>query len=342
MAYTNSNLVTAQAKLLDNFKNGELRYRNPATYLEILKNSQIMFPNYDQLRTMESRTVEADYMKRGSRSLGSARSHNHTGTVGTTGTLTPSWTTYTDPFTNWLKQGNNNLYSLDEMIANEVENVVKNFAEGLETVATDFIFSSRSHVNIATVEGGFDSETHVYEIEDDKEKRVGQIIKSIMEINKYASSGIVVFCDTVMFNKVSFYAQQGQANNENLAFQFMGIMWVHSVELYTSASGLGYESGFAVVCQEGTIGALPHIPKENAMGIDTKVNTYSTILNPIDGLNYAVHEYWAVGDGTSYGGYTQDVKREIQISIDLAFEDAPLSTSGETVLQAFALIPASV
>ena len=58
----------------------------------------------------------------------------------------------------------------------------------------------------------------------------------------------------------------------------------------------------------------------------------------MDGLNYAVHEYDTRADGTGSGGQTQDVKIERQVSIDLAFDDAPLDTVGETVLHAFSLV----
>lgn len=339
MAYTASNLLNAQAKLLGAFQSGELRARIPATYLEFLKNSQIMFPNFQELRTREDRTLVAYYLKRASRALGAARLHNHTGTVGESGTLTPSWATYADVFTYTLKQGNNNMYSLDEMTANEIVNVMKNFSEGLETAATTFAFNNRSGVNSCAIGGTFDAGDDVFQIKSTDEKKVGLIVKSMMDINKY-SGVLTVFCDTALFNKMYWYANQGQANSENTAFQFAGINWVHSVGLYTSAAALGYTEGFGITVASGLIGALPHIPKENVQGIETKVNKYGTILNPIDGQNYAVHEYVATLDGTGTGGYTQDVKTEVQVSIDIAFEDAPLSTANETVLQAFGFVGA--
>ena len=43
-------------------------------------------------------------------------------------------------------------------------------------------------------------------------------------------------------------------------------------------------------------------------------------------------------NGSSLGGYTQDVKIETEISLDIAYEHAPLSTASETPLLAFALV----
>jgi|WetSurMetagenome_2_1015567.scaffolds.fasta_scaffold32010_1 hypothetical protein len=336
--YTTSNLGTAQAKLLGAFQSGELRSRNPVTFLEFIRNAQIMYPSYDQLRVREDRTVTAYYLKRASRSLTTARSHNHTGNRGDSGSLSPSWTTYSDPFSNSLKQGNNNVFDLQTMLNNDLQNSIKNFAEGTETLAAAYLFNNKSGVNAAAVDGAFDTTNDVYEIEADKEKRSIQIVQTVMDINKYAGS-LIVFCDSVAWNKFNFYANQGSANAENLAFQFAGVRFVHSVDLTASALTLGYTEGFWIVVPDGMIGALPHIPKENRMAVNTKVNQYGTVLNPVDGLDYAIHSYETLADGSSYGGYTQDVVTQYQLSIDLAFDHAPLSASGETPLQAFAIIP---
>ncbi len=77
---TTANLVKAQAKLIAAFQSSELRFRYPATYLALKQNSQIMFPNYEELRKREDRTVETNYATRSKRTLGTARTHNHTGT----------------------------------------------------------------------------------------------------------------------------------------------------------------------------------------------------------------------------------------------------------------------
>jgi len=88
----------------------------------------------------------------------------------------------------------------------------------------------------------------------------------------------------------------------------------------------------------GTFGVLPWIPKQNRMGVETKVNKYASLMNPIDGFSYAVHSYEAVADDTANNGYAQDVVTQYEISIDQSLNKAPLSTASETVFQAFALV----
>lgn len=336
-----ANLVKAQAKLIGAFQAQELRYRNPVTYLAFKRSGAVMFPNYDELRKREDRVIETNYKLRANRSLATGgRVHNHTGTKADTSTLTPSWTTYSDKFNMSLKQADNSLYNEDEQMAHEVQEVVANFAEGLETVATNYIFNNRSQVNIATAEGSFDGTDYVWEIPEADEDRLIQITRSVMHANKYSDSNLMIFCDTIAYNKMLFKAAQGAQNSTNLSFQFNGVTFVHSVELGALGGALAsaYAKGFWIVAEAGTFGVLPHIPKQNRMGVETKENSYSSLSNPIDGFPYAVHSYETRADDSANNGYTQDVVTQYEISIDQAFEKAPLSTANETVFQAFAIV----
>lgn len=342
--YTTSNLLTAQAKLIAAFVNSEMRFREPRVFKLFLQNSSIMLPDYAQLRTREDRAITAYFKLRASRSLGTGRSHNHTGNRGDSGSLTPSWTTYKDVYSHSLKQANRNVFSLIEMMANDLQNSLINHIEGHEATAAAYLFAQRSEVNGATVEGNFNTVTDTFEIPDDGTSlgfgafniRAAQITNVVMEINKWGGAYTVV-CDTVAFDKFKAQMAQGAANMLNLSFNFGGVEFIHSVDLYAMSSGLGYTDGYWIVVPTGTIACLPHIPKENREGVDTKMQNYGSIINPIDGNTYAIHEYATVGDTSATGGYTQDEVTQIETTIDLAFEKAPLSVSLESPLQAFAI-----
>ena len=337
---TTANLVKAQAKLLGAFQSSELRFRFPATYLALRAMSSIMFPNYDVLRTREDRVVETNYASRSSRALGSARTHNHTGVKGDTALLTPTWTSYTDKFNMSLKQADISIYDESEQMFQELSNTVSNFMEGYETAATAYLFNNRSGVNIATAEGTFDATDDVFEIAEAKETRAIQISKIAMDANKYPM-GATYFCDSISYAKFEYYAAQGASNQTNLSFQFNGITFVHSVELGALGAGLvsAYAKGFWLVVPNGTVATLPWIPKQNREGVDKfPIATYSNILNPVDGETYALHSYAVGTDDSANNGYTQDVVTQYEISQDLAFVKAPLTTASETPILAFAIV----
>lgn len=341
---TNAALVNAQAKLLAEYANPELRSVDNVTFRTLLEAKNIMFPSYEGLRTREDRPVDAKFVNRSARALGTARAHNHTGTVGTAGSLTPSWATKSDKFAISLKQADNNVFELEEMLMAELKNVWLNFDAGFETLAVNHIFSNRSGVNVATQEGTFDAVDDVFEINETNDgDRFMQIMVSNLHVNKYRNVPLDFYCDTVAFNKLEKQSAQGAGNSTNLNFQFTkgNNRFIHSVELGALGAGLvsAYSQGFVIAVPRGTVSALPWIPKQNRDGVEVPgIAKYGTLSNPADGAMYALHTYADRADGTATGGYTQDVVSEYEISLDVAFENAPLSTATESTLLAFALV----
>jgi len=338
--YLTSNLAKAQAKLIQRFGSADKRFRDPAVHKLFLRNAQIMFPDYEMLRTREDRTVEAYFNEQTSRALGTGRSHNHTGGKGNSGVLTPAWTTYNDKFSISLKQADNNIYSLEEMFMNEIENTIRNFMKGLETVSSTYLFNNRSGVNVATAEGTFNGVQDVFEVAVANIERFLQIAITSMDVNEYQGMRYSVVADTVMWNRLNFQFNQGSANSTNLSFQFGGVEIIHSPDLSTLAGGLGspYTQGFMILVPEGMIGALPWIPKQNRAGVINVENSYGAIMNPFDAQQYAMHSYMERADETATNGYTQDTLTQYELSLDIAYEHAPLSTVNETPIMAFGIV----
>lgn len=338
--YTLANLVKAQAKLNGAFASTEKRFRTPETFLTYINGSRDFFPNYETLRAREDRTLEANYFLRTARALTNARTHNHSGTHGDSGVLTPSFTTYTDKFALTIKQADGSIFDAAEEYNDKIMNVVANFAEGLESVAVNHAFANRSGVNSAVVEGTFNATNDAFEITDSTHgNRAIQITNIVMDINKYSKNPLVIVCDSISYNKFQYLAAQGVSNATNTSFQFNGVRFVHAPALYALAVALDatYTKGFWLAIPEGTIGQLNWIPKQNRLGLVTSVNMYGSLLNPVDGLQYGVHMYETRADGSAVNGRTQDVLTEVEVSIDIALEKAPLSVAGETSIFAFAL-----
>lgn len=338
--YTSTDLVNAQARFLGKFGSNDLNYRVPSVFLEFLRNTAIMLLSYEQLKTRDDRAIQISYRTRTSRALGSARAHNHSGAHGDTATLTPTWTVYQDPFSISLKQADNNTLSYGEMLANELENSMINFSEGLETAATAYAFNNRSGVNVSTEEGTFDAVDDTFEItESTNGDRAMQITLMSMKDNKY-SGGMTVFCDNVSYNKFMYQANQGSGNADNLSFQFNGANFVNATELGALGAGLvsAYSKGYWICVPDGTISALPWIPIQNRNGVSTRLSDYGTVFNPIFGLDMALHSYEALADGTATNGMTQDVYDRMELSLDISFNHAQSTTANLTPLMAFALV----
>lgn len=338
--YAATALAKAQPKLIEKFASTELREIDPVTYKALRRSSEIMFPSHKELRGREDRTIEAGYLTRTVRSLGTGRNYNPSGSTGVSAVLTPSFTTYNDVFSLSMKQAGNNTFAYEEMMQGTIENVLKNFSKGNEANSVTYIYNNRSAVNIGVAEGTFNSTNSVFEIaESAVGNRMAQITDTNMAENLY-SGALTIFCDSIAWNKMKFLAQQGGNNAVNTQFQFEGKTYVRSLGLTAKAALLGYTKGFWIAAEDGTFGILDWIPKENRDGRIQNTARWSMFSNPIDGCDYAVYTYGIPQDSSATGGYTQDWLDNIEFSIDLAPEIAPtdIGGAGETVLQAFALI----
>ena len=205
--------------------------------------------------------------------------------------------------------------------------------------------TNRSGVNTYTRQGTFNAVNDAFEITVattsvlDTGYRIVQIIKSTMEANKWRGGTLVAYCDTIMYDKLEALSANGAGNNINSSFQFSGVEFIKSVELDALAVALDatYTNGYCVVAQKGTLAVLDWIPIQNRQGVVTSVNRYGTLIDPNTGLTLGTHSYEARADMSAVSSENQDVKVENQVFTSLSFNHAPLTTTDETPLQAFAL-----
>lgn len=341
MSYAATALAKGQGKLIQKYASTELREIDPVTYKALRKSTEIMFPSHKDLRTREDRPIEASYFTRAKRNLGTGRSATPSGVVGSSNVLTPSFTTSSDTFLMTMKTGGANVLGYQDTMDYQIENTLKNFSAGNETLAVNYIFNNRSSVNVGVADGTFNAVNTTYEINDtDKFNRSIVITETNMAENLYGGMALTIFCDSVSFNRFALLSQQGVANALNTSFQFAGKTFVRSLALTAKAAVLGYTKGYWIAAPDGTFGILDWIPQQNIKGEDKGFAKWSTFHNPIDEADYAVYIYGQPLDGSASGGYTQDWVENIEFSIDLAPELAPtdLGGAGETVLQAFALV----
>lgn len=343
--YTLANLVKAQIKLQGEFAANDQRYRIPEVFRLFLNGAEQFFPNYKQLKTSDTRVVETNYFKRTAQTLiTTGRAHNHTGTGGDSGTLTLTWQTYSTTFSMTLKQADTSIYSWQEEFTNEIRNKVIDFANGLDAVAGTYIFSNRSGATKGTVTGkvAFNATNDVYVVDGTVKDEIGTLIKLTADVNAYQNAPLGIVCDTILYSNITKLLNQGAGNSANTSFQFGNMRFIHDPAMNARAVALDatYSEGFAVVVPQGHIACADWIPTQNRNGVETTVNMYGSLLNPVDGLQYAVHSYEGRADGTSVNGQKQDVLTETEVSIDLSFNHAPSSVADETPLMAFAIVTA--
>ena len=333
--YLPSVLLKAQAKIDASMQAPEFRYKMTPAFEVAKQNSNFLIPNYEALKTSDSRAVETYIINRSSRSAGSARAYDHSGVNGDTTAVSLTWATYTDKFKLSLKQGDRNIFDNAELLAKQYMNAFINIHNAIGTAAQDYLSTNKNQVELTSPKGATWNDTNnAYVISAADSNRFAQRVKSIMRQDNYNTNTFDVIADPTQYADLEYIANQGTGNSTNWGFQYNGLNIAESTEITVPDNF----TGAAFVMPAGTFGVLPWIPKKNREGwgdMESYVGGYGTIVDPISGLTMAVHGYAERADNDTTGSEVQDVNYEFEVSIDLAFLSAPLSTSDASVINLF-------
>jgi len=327
MAYfVPSALLAGQAKFDERFQKGEWRLPDSAAINAAAK-AEIANPSLTEIRTREDRTVYAYFPIRQTATSGSARSATHTGARGDSLSKTLSWTTYSEPFSISIKQADNNVFSFAEMYAATLQNALINLIAGIDAAFVAALVADKTQVNNGGGNGTVNSDDDIYEVPLSEANYFFQNAKQTLWYNLFRGP-IVGIVDDKAFGLMQRLQAQGSANATNYGFQFAGMEIMGTTR---TVLGTGY-NGSGVFFENGLVAIIPWIPKQNRKPLDpekamTYIGDYGQINVPqFPGVNFAIHAYGSRADNGSYGGYTQDVTLEFEVSLDIAYQSAPLST----------------
>lgn len=346
--FVESNLVAAQAKFASRFSELELRRKQNPALVMALKNLTATIPDHIQLRTREDRAVNAYLFKRRGSSNGTARAARPSGSKGNSVQVGLTWQTLAETFQISMKQGDNNVFSYQEMLMNEMLQAAQNLHDRLGTLFLNHLISNRNQLNLADPQGAsWNGTADAYEVNAADQTFFFQKLASIMKQHYYRGQ-LDVIADSLAFQKAQQLRAQGAQNATNLTFQFDELNIVNTTENILS----GY-NGTALAMPAGSFAALPWIPKQNRQGYgdyESYNGGYGTMIDPlgatIDGLDengqpvsvpltFAVYAYTQAADDQAANGYTQDQVTTFEISIDVAPTLAPVTGANESVVNAF-------
>ena len=328
--YAAAVLAKAQVMYNQRMKEAEMREKPSATLSTLLKNTQFLVPDIRDLRDREDRATKAYIQDRAARALTSSRTHNHSGAVADATEVDIDFTSYVDKFSTSLKRGDNNVFSDAEILSHEIQNAFTNLHEGIETSLVTWLDTNKTTVGTAAKRTSYNAVNDAYEIALANKDEYWHIIKSIFRQEKFSGTNIDVIADSLLASTGEFQAQQGQGNSTNLGFQFSGLNIVESIEV-TDAN---YAGGVSFAMPAGMTGIIDWIPKQNRMGkgnFDSVLGGFSTIVDPLTGLSFAVHGFTERADTSGSNGNTQDEVTQWEISLDLSPQHAQIATPGAGV-----------
>ena len=341
--YEPSKLVDGQAKFSDRMQSGEYRTPNSSA-INTARSGALASPSLNLLRDREDRAVKAYFPIRKAATNGVGRAALHTGANGDSQSETITWSTFSEPFSISLEQGNNNVLSFDEQYAADLKNAVFNIIKRVDTWFVAQLVADKTQVADDHGFGELEGIEFDYQVALADEDLFFENVQAYLEGNDYMGglSGILDSRLKVLANKIS---NQGSGNSLNTQFTVEGydsltatnktILDVTTPDY--KASGIFFETGL--------VGVLDWIPKKNRKPLDP-----SKIMNNVGdfgsfhveelGMDFAISAYSTRVDGSSENGTAQDVKIQFEISVDMAYVSAPLSTANASVVHTAGILPA--
>jgi hypothetical protein len=328
MAYfVPSALVAGQAKFTERMTSGEWRLPDSVAFAAAAK-SLIANPSLQEIRTREDRSIYAYFPIRQTAIGSSARAYNHTGARGDSLSKTITWTTFAEPFSISIKQADNNIFSFAEMYAATLQNAVLNLINRADVWYVAALLADKTQVNNGGGKGTWNGTSLNMEIPLSEQNYFFQNARQMMQYNLFRSQLIAVADDSALVLAQRLQAL-GSANAVNYGFQFQGIDVLGTTRTILGTTNYG---GSALVYENGLVAIEPWIPVQNRKALDPEKaysynGDYGKFTVPtLPGVDFAIHAYSLRADNASLGGYTQDLQMEVEVSFDLAYVSAPIST----------------
>lgn len=337
--YVDSALLAFQSRINKKFSEAELREQQNPILSVGLANQDYLVTNPQAVRESTSRAVKGYQHKRRAASNGTTRAYNHTGSQGDSQEVTLNWGTFSETMSILLTLGDDNVIKRPEILDNSIMQVQRILRERIGKYNLEQLHAARTGASNATVKNAtFNATTDTFLIDD--EEMFWANIASVMRQHKYYEK-LDVLTDSVLFPKYRKLYNQGTNNGTNSNFQFSDFnnVWEHT--LLGTDVATDYSNGTAIVLPQNSFAFIPWVPAINRKGhgdYESYLGGYGTLPDATGlPLTYAVHGYAQRVDGSAAGGSAQDVRLELEISIDVAFQAQELSAADETPIYEFAL-----
>lgn len=344
--FTSSALLAFQSKINKRYNANELREQQNPILRNGLAYSDFIIGNVQDVKQSDKRAVYTYYLKKMSAGNGTARTFAPTGTQADSGQVTLTWVTFSENLGINMQVGMDNVFNTMTLLDHEIMEKQRILRERIGQYIVSQLYSSRTQASPATTATRnmtWDAVNFAFKNDGAQANLFYENAASIMRQAKYYDK-LDVVADPIIAKVARFNQFQGAGNQQNLAYQFQsynpgGIM-EHSSLGNEVAIDASFSNGFALVLPFSSFAVIPWIPKINRDGFGDYESYNGGFGTVPDGagqaLTYAVRAWAQKADTSALGGTVQDIHLDMELSVDIAFCNAPMSTAGETAIYAFA------
>jgi len=344
--FTSSALLAFQSKINKKYNAAELRELQNPILRQALSYSDLVVANVAQIKQSDKRTVYGYFLKKTAATNGTARNFAPTGTQGDSGQITLPWVTCSEPLGINMQVGMDNVFDTMTLLDHMIMDKQRILRERIGTYIVTQLHANRTQT--APVTAGirnmvWNGANFAFENDAAQLSFFYENAASVMRQNKYYDKFDVV-ADPIIAKQARFNQFQGAGNAQNLAYQFQsynpnGIM-EHST--LGNEVATAYISGCAIVLPTASFSVIPWIPQINRNGMGDYESFNGGFGTLPDGsgmpLTYAVRGWAQKQDTSAAGGTVQDIHMDLELSVDISFNVAPISVTGETAIYEFGQI----
>ena len=353
---TPTNLLAAIARVTEKYMQAEFRMPDTAA-LSTAYIGEKTEPSLAAMRQREDRATNYDFPIRKADDSLTERLALHTGSRTDSLRTALTWSSFVDAFSISMKQLDNNTISFEEAFAKGVQSCVMNNLKKADDWFIAQLLADKTQINVGGIRGTWDDVNYNMKLNADQQDYWKEQVEANMGNNEY-NTELMIIADSLSHIDMTRSLNQGTGNSVNLGYQFGGGSIVK-----TSKSILTGFNGSAIAFPMDHAGIFQWIPKQNRKPLDrmkaisSEVGDFGSIQipivddkgNQIYSIDAAISMYAKRTDTSSTNGNKQDVLYQIEISWDMAYLSAPLSTfratggfAGKTdsVIYTYGLTPA--
>lgn len=345
--YVSSALLGFQSRINKRFNAAELRELQNPILRQGMTYADFIIGDVKAVKESDKRAVYTYFLKKTAATNGTARATSPSGTQGDSGQVTLSWVTFSEPLGINMQVGMDNMFSTTTLMDHQIMDKQRILRERVGTYIVSQLHANRTQTAPTTSASRnmtWNGTNFAFENDANELDLFYENAASVMRQNKYYDQFDVV-ADPVIAKRARFNQFQGAGNSQNLAYQFKSYNPDGIMEHSTLGNEVAteYAAGCALVLPMASYAVIPWIPRINRDGYgdyESFNGGFGTIPDAT-GLpySYAVRGWQQKQDTSAAGGVVQDIHADLELSIDIAFQVAPLSVSGETAIYEFGQLP---
>lgn len=325
----NSILIAGQSKFNERMLGAEWRLPESAAIRSAVL-GEMANPSFADIRTSSARTVTAKFPIRQTATGASVRVASHSGSNPDTNTETITWTKFVEDFSIGLSLADNNLYQWSELYAAAKRNAILNLLSRVDASYVASLLADKTTASAGGANGTFNATPDNYEIDNADSSNFYGEVKAMMNQNNY--KGLIVgLVDARGAVLADTLGRDGAGNASNTSAQLLGYQSI--IPTSRALLGTGSYSGSGVFYQNGLVGVNFWVPMKNRKTINAEkammdsVGDFGQFTVPeMPGATFAHSIYAGRSDQSGSGGDEQDILIHEEISLEMAYVSAPVSS----------------